>query len=67
MKERKIYVLDLHESIEIGEGSCVLRVPGVWIYSNYGTDDNYNYFETNTFVPFNNEFQFTPFKNKEKK
>jgi hypothetical protein len=46
-----IYNLKLHESVEIGNGWTVMRVPGGWIYRNY-------YHEaTCAFVPLNNEFQ----------
>lgn len=47
--DQNIYTIQLHESLEIGQGIIVLRVPGGWIYQI--PNDQYDGF-ANVFVPF---------------
>lgn len=50
MSAKALYSLELHQQVYINPEINILRVPGGWIYI-------YKKYNTNTFVPFNNEFQ----------
>lgn len=51
----KIYKLKLHESIDIPNGTMIIRVPGGWLYTLWNHEANQSL--PPVFVPFNNEFQ----------
>lgn len=53
---RSLHSMKLHERMQFDDGglfTCVLRVPGGWIYRSY---DKSHGILSSTFVPFNNEF-----------
>ena len=50
-----IYKLKLHESID-SSGLKITRVPGGWIYMFWDYDKRV-FYQTSTFVPFDNEYQ----------
>ena len=50
-----IYTIKLHESITLQCGTCIMRVPGGWIYNCW--DQNKDMPKSGTFVPFDNGFQ----------
>ncbi len=59
-RENPLYMMKLHESINLNDTNMVLRVPGGWIYHNGIKAPGGNeqlLASTVVFVPFNNEFQ----------
>ena len=68
IEDKTIFELDLHEELTVIDEELsiliVLRVPGGWIYKQYEPNiEDKDIFELNTqtFVPYNDEFD----KNKE--
>jgi len=53
----KIYDMKLHDYVEINYVLSAIRVPGGWIYNQFGYDGGKQVIRTSIFVPFNNEFQ----------
>lgn len=52
----RLYKMELHERLQFDDGglfTCILRVPGGWIYRSY---DKSHEILSSVFVPFNNEF-----------
>ncbi len=52
---KTIYELKLHEYID-RKGMRITRVAGGWIYM-FWDDEKKDFYQTSTFVHFNNEFQ----------
>jgi len=53
----EIYEMWLHDEIDMGCNSHIIRVPGGWIYLRQNFSDVNGWTESQVFVPFDNEFQ----------
>ena len=51
-KKNEIYNLELHDSCEINDYTCVNRVPGGWIYESFDPNDTDQKAITAVFVPY---------------
>lgn len=54
MDTKSIYDLKLHESLQLDDGTCVLRVPSGWIYDHW--DCSTDTPKQGVFVPYDNRF-----------
>lgn len=54
---KKLYVMKLHEVIELWCGCSVLRVAGGWLYRFDNEQVGGHWTTSAVFVPFNDEFQ----------
>ena len=53
---KELYEMKLHDTLNVGDYTEVLRVPGGWIYQ-YNVPDHTGIFAcTRQFVPFSDEF-----------
>lgn len=61
---KDIYSLGLHEQAEIStkfmKYLLVTRVPGGWLYSAFNETTPGVFAQSDTFVPFHNDFQLVP-------
>ena len=58
--EGRLYLMKLHEKINLDNNNTVLRIPGGWIYYNHIDAPGENsqlLASTAVFVPFNSEFK----------
>lgn len=58
MSQKSIYLLALHESVSIGGGFRITRVPGGWLYNYYWDEaKNIEVDSSLIFVPYSKEFE----------
>lgn len=48
---KKLYQMELHETVQAPWGIIIMRVPGGWIYDAWDTEKDE--FKNGTFVPYN--------------
>ena len=52
-----IYKMELFESIDLGDGECIKRLPGGWVYESHWQSREGDWRCNSTFIPFSDEFQ----------
>jgi len=54
---KDIYNMELFESIDLGDGECIKRLPGGWVYESHWQSGDCQWKCNSTFIPFSDEFQ----------